>query len=339
MKGKVTIQDVAKVARVSPAMVSRVVNNSPSVSPAAAQLVRGVIDDLGYKPGGRGRSARRTGRPVVKRTNRIAFLKYGEYDEWFEYSIYMKVIKGVEKKIGECGQTLVLRHFDNLRSGAEELFQSKVDGLVLLSNKIDDPALYRALKKYPCCQVMGVIDDLAPWDHVTYKNSMIGSLAADYLLERNRLTCGMITETGMPNDLWAERCDVFKRRIEAAGGKVLEFALNRISVEEWSCPIDKIMEKIEELDGFFVFTDEITEAFYRGLQGRGVVIGEKLDVVSCDNHPFFLRGLEPRPASVDLQLEAIGRKAAQQVLWRIENPTEPRVGIELDVKLRMGSEA
>ena len=43
-----TIRDVAKLANVSVATVSRTLNNKPDVSGETRQKVLGVIDELGY---------------------------------------------------------------------------------------------------------------------------------------------------------------------------------------------------------------------------------------------------------------------------------------------------
>src|SRR4051794_28081853 len=59
----VTIRDVARKAGVSAMTVSRVINSSPSVSPATRSRVEQVIAELGYVPSrlARGLSAQRTG--------------------------------------------------------------------------------------------------------------------------------------------------------------------------------------------------------------------------------------------------------------------------------------
>ena len=50
MKKNVTISDVAKLSNISVSTVSRVINNSPHVSPQKRQLVLDAMKQLGYKP-------------------------------------------------------------------------------------------------------------------------------------------------------------------------------------------------------------------------------------------------------------------------------------------------
>src|SRR5579859_1143772 len=55
----VTIQDVARQARVSAATVSRVLNSSSNVQPDLARRVRAAVAALGYQPNGVARNLRR----------------------------------------------------------------------------------------------------------------------------------------------------------------------------------------------------------------------------------------------------------------------------------------
>ncbi|MEZ4608340.1 MAG: LacI family DNA-binding transcriptional regulator [Deinococcales bacterium] len=50
VKKAITLNDVAKISQVSHQTVSRVINNSPHVSPATRKKVLKVIEDLGYRP-------------------------------------------------------------------------------------------------------------------------------------------------------------------------------------------------------------------------------------------------------------------------------------------------
>ena len=44
----ITIKDIAEAANVSPATVSRVINNGPKVGPKTREHVKAVMDKMGY---------------------------------------------------------------------------------------------------------------------------------------------------------------------------------------------------------------------------------------------------------------------------------------------------
>ena len=50
MSNKITIRDIAKLAGVSPATVSGVLNNSGKQTPATVNLIHKIMDEVGYVP-------------------------------------------------------------------------------------------------------------------------------------------------------------------------------------------------------------------------------------------------------------------------------------------------
>ena len=81
-----TINDVAKLAGVSTATVSRVLNDYAHVSPAVLEKVMGAIDQLGYEPNQMAKSLRtlKTSRLIVTVPN-------------IANAFFANIIRGVEE--------------------------------------------------------------------------------------------------------------------------------------------------------------------------------------------------------------------------------------------------
>ena len=60
-------------------------------------------------------------------------------------------------------------------------------------------------------------------------------------------------------------------------------------------------------------------------------LGKDLDVISCDNEQQYLSSLKVRPATIDINLDLVGRRGVQQLLWRMKHPEEPS---RIDVLVR-----
>jgi LacI family transcriptional regulator len=74
---------------------------------------------------------------------------------------------------------------------------------------------------------------------------------------------------------------------------------------------------------------------YPLLKRLGVKIGTDVKVVSCNNERSILAGLDPMPASIDLCPEDIGRRAVEQLRWRITNPNDSsKIIIEVEPQLK-----
>jgi len=105
---------------------------------------------------------------------------------------------------------------------------------------------------------------------------------------------------------------------------------------------DKLIQKaIEELfhsdrapTGIFVTCDSLTAKIYPILKSMGIQIGTDLEIVSCNNEISLLAGLEPKPVSIDIQAELIGKTAVEQLRWRIMHPNDDsQRTIEIQPKL------
>jgi DNA-binding LacI/PurR family transcriptional regulator len=142
-------------------------------------------------------------------------------------------------------------------------------------------------------------------------------------------------------------CDrwlAFSHLIEESDAKTSQVVIEQSPTDllEVNTDRDKIIEKtIESLfhsneipTGIFVTCDSLTAKLYPILKSIGVNIGKDVEILSCDNQVSLLAGLEPKPVSIDIQAELIGRKAVEQLRWRIMNPDdESQRTIEIQPKL------
>jgi LacI family repressor for deo operon, udp, cdd, tsx, nupC, and nupG len=96
------IQDVAKQAGVSVATVSRVLNDSSSVSPETRDKVLSVVKNLNYRPNLLGRNLRRTEtRMVLVLLPTIA------------NPFYARIVKGIEDIAHKNGYNIMLCNTDS----------------------------------------------------------------------------------------------------------------------------------------------------------------------------------------------------------------------------------
>ena len=80
----------------------------------------------------------------------------------------------------------------------------------------------------------------------------------------------------------------------------------------------------------FVPGDSATAMVCRALAERGLRVGRDLSLVSCNNELPLLSGLYPTPTTIDIHAELIGRRAADQLAWRLTNDSP--VGLDVGVE-------
>ena len=103
-QGGATLEAVARVAGVSRATVSRVVNESPRVSPDVRAAVESAIRQLGYTPNRAARSL------VTRRSDSIAVVITEPTGRLFSDPFFPRLVRGVASELAARDLQLVLAH-------------------------------------------------------------------------------------------------------------------------------------------------------------------------------------------------------------------------------------
>jgi LacI family transcriptional regulator len=241
---------------------------------------------------------------------------------------------------------MILYHAPDLDSLPNEIRQKKLDGLVLfLSNSGEQMDKAGLLRTIPCVRVMG--DTLAqPWhDQVTYRNDLIGVLAAQHLLARGHQHAAVLGH--VESNLWQTRAQSFIDTMQAAGGTALSLGDNKlekvekdtllIDQQRLTALLDRLLASKPRPTGLFLLADLFVPPIYFQLLRRNIQPGKDIEVVSCNNEQRLLNGLIPQPATIDIHAEEIGKKAVEQLLWRIEHPGTDLMTILLSPKVIEGA--
>lgn len=131
MKKNATIRDVAKLANVSVATVSRVLNNKPDVSGETRQKVLDVIEELGY--------ARSTQwKQILSGKTKVITLHY-PYKLAISNQVSLHFITGVTTACEERGYTLHLVTQSLDENSLLDFYRTnQSDGVILMEIRMDD---------------------------------------------------------------------------------------------------------------------------------------------------------------------------------------------------------
>lgn len=135
---RLTLEEIAELAGVSRATVSRVVNDHPNVRDEVRQRVQAVIEQTGYQPNQAARSL------ASKRSNIIGlFTPLVGASDLFIDPYYPKLISGISRECNQMGYVLTLFVLENR---PEEYMKFRhaistglIDGLILTASSIADP--------------------------------------------------------------------------------------------------------------------------------------------------------------------------------------------------------
>lgn len=135
----ISIKDVAEKAGVSPSTVSRVLANNPRISPQTSERVRMVLKEMNYHPNEIARSL------VRQRSRTLGLILPNAIDQFFLNPFFPEVLRGISQSARKLGYDLFLSTASQGLNDVERLDQmvqsKRVDGVILLTVKLDDPLL------------------------------------------------------------------------------------------------------------------------------------------------------------------------------------------------------
>ena len=124
MEKEVTIYDIAKSVNLSPATVSRALNDHPAINSDTKNRIASVAQEMGYRSNMFASNLRR------QRTNTIGVI-VPRLDSYFMAT----VLAGMEKVANEAGYNLIIsQSLESVKkevANAKTMFDSRVDGLVV----------------------------------------------------------------------------------------------------------------------------------------------------------------------------------------------------------------
>jgi DNA-binding LacI/PurR family transcriptional regulator len=206
-----TIRDVARRAGVGVGTVSRVLNDSASVSPEAHARVRRAMEQLGYR-----RSA------VARSLSMGRAQAVGVVAPFFTTPSVIERLQGVAERLADAGYAIVLFSVETPRQ-REAVFRDlarhdHVDGLLVISLPLTDAEL-DAVRRHALPIVL-VDAAHAALDHVSVDDVRGGELAAEHLLAKGHRRIGFVGDT--PSEAFGftsseRRLEGLRRALAAAG--------------------------------------------------------------------------------------------------------------------------
>ena len=326
----VTLYDVARLAGVSTATVSRVVHGQDRVRESTRARVQQVIEELGYVPDGAAQSLSRRRKDVIGLVCLERRAK--QYDiENMNLLYYDEILRGVEARIRDCSNwSLLITFLQAEQEGAYLRLQSllgKVDGLIIAEGIIDPLLLARLGERVPVVVIAGDPEERAA-DVVTSDNwSGAAALATHLIVEHGKRRLFYLDGPPDVSDARQRRL-AFEAVLRAHPGSQLAGSYPGLfsvqSGEEAGARL--IAEHGGSLpDALVCGNDQMAIGALQAFAQAGVRVPEDLAVVGFDDiYPGSLS--HPPLTTVHQAMGLLGERACARLLDRIGRPSlRPRV--------------
>jgi len=306
-----TIRDVARLASVSVATVSNVLNSADRVSPELLARVRAAMEKLSYTPHAGARSLR-------KRSSGLIGLVVGDITNPF----FSDLFAAVEDAAAARGHLVLLCNSDE-RSEREEahlrmLRTQRIDGLILAPTgavSMNRASLLAQLE-VPIVLVDRAMDGLG-YDSVVLDNRRAGFEATRHLIACGHRRIGLINGPEVLRTA-AERLAGYREALLAAGLAVDPALVRDAGFRQQ--PAERALADLLALpdppSAIFATNNLMTVGVVKALADRGLACPRDLSAIGIDDLPWA-EAVSPRLTAVAQPVRAMGEAALDLLLRRL----------------------
>ncbi|MEH7093635.1 LacI family DNA-binding transcriptional regulator [Neobacillus vireti] len=308
-----TIKDIADLAQVSMATVSRVLNydETLNVAPETRKRIFEAAEELNYVVS-----------PKKKKTKKKELIglyySYSLEEELID-TYYLSIRVALEKKLERLGMELYNISKDDTKKNI-----SKIDGIICLGTfKKEEIELIKSFEK------LSVFVDANPdenyFDSVVIDFKSATKNALDYLIDLGHQNIGFIG--GVETDMYGKRFkdlrqDVFESYLKDKGILKEEFVkIGGYNPKDGYLILKEMLSGNERPTAVFVANDSIAIGCYKAAYELGIKIPDDLSIVGF-NDVSSAQYMVPPLTTVKLYTEIMGETAVDLLLERIATKRE-----------------
>ena len=308
----ITIKEVAELANVSQATVSRALNGHSTVKESNKSKVFAAIETLGYKPNAFAQGL------ASSRSNSIGML-VGSLSGSF-YGPLMHASENVIRKrnmhlIVTSGLESTEKEADSIRF----LESKQVDGLIIHSDMLSDEALIKIVQKNPATVILNRYVPELSSQCICTDNELGGYLATQYLLAlgHRKVACitGQMSKIDSRDRLQGYRSALAEFAVSYDANLVAEGRFDHAGNHEVA---RRLLDRDNAISAIFCQNDNIALAVYDICNERGLTIGEDISIVGFDNDTYS-QHIRPTLTTINFPLEEMAVEAANCTLSLIYN--------------------
>jgi LacI family transcriptional regulator len=306
---EITIYDIANKLGVSPATVSRALNNNPSINVQTRKKINALAEKLGYRHNLFASSLR------LQKTQTIGVILH-ELNSYFITS----VLAGIEKVARESKYNLIIVHSaesaDLEVANARNLFHKRVDGVIAsLSFDTEDLSHFKQFqnKHIPVVFFDRVFEN-SDGAKVIINNFQAGYDATTHLIEQGCKRIAHITSS-LKRNVYSERKRGYKQALEDHKIKFDEklIVIDGLKEEDAIRSAKRVLAMKPLPDGIFITNDFCAAVVVQMLKDAGLRIPEDIAVVGFNNDNIG-KVISPKLTTINYPGFEMGQVAARSLI-------------------------
>lgn len=303
-----TINDVCKLAGVSKATVSRVINGTGQVKPATRSVVTSAMEELGYHPNVLARAL------ATNSSNAIGLAL-----PHFESSYFGTVMVQATQATQNAGKKLLVMDSQNHAEGEKEavlaLATQRCDAIVLYSRHLNthDLTSLQDQLSVPLIVLNRFLPD-TPLHSFGLDQNQLATLAVQHLLDLGHRSIAYITSP-MQSDTGRIRYSAYESLLQSAQ---IERDCHLVvqgenSLESGYRAVVDLLAAGRSFTAIFACNDDMAIGAIRALYDHGIRVPQDVSVVGIDNEPQAAYAI-PSLSTVSLPIQALTADAMKLAL-------------------------
>ena len=323
-----TLNDVAQLAQVSTATVSRCLNDPGKVLPSTRERVQEAIASLGYTPNFAARFM------AAKRTFTI-----GAIIPTMENAIFARGLQAFQETLHDRGYTMLVASSAYDPKVEEEQIRTLVargaDGILLIGHDRDPQIVDYLIQQHVPAVVAWSYDPDALLPSVGFDNRAAMCALTDHVLGLGHTRLAMIAGVTQGNDRARARVYGVFDAMAAQGLDPANLALveAKYDVAEAAAALIALMQRDPKPSIVLCGNDVLAAGALQGARELGLDVPRALSITGFDDIELA-RVAVPELTTVHVPHAEMGRRAAAELIGIIEEK-RPGVSTKLDARLIM----
>ncbi len=305
-----SIREVAKLAGVSPATVSRVMNGTANVDDEKRERVLQAIEKTGFVPNAVARS-------LFKKSAKTIGLIIPSITNPF----FTQMASAIEKTADEYGYRLIFCNtgtdLEKEKSSLTMLESMNADGIILTTSH-DEIETYVEQCKVPVIVTDRLFREKTNNNHVHCDHYAGGRMAMEHLLDCG---CEKIVCVKGPQQISSAKARYDGYRDVCRDKNIQEYTIDcDYDFNAGLSMTEELIEQYPDVDGIVACNDMVALSIYKILQKQGIKVPEQIQLIGFDGI-YLSELLTPELTTIAQPIDEIGRKAAELIIHKEEDVT------------------
>lgn len=327
---KTIMQDIAKLAGVSPGTVSNALNDRKGVGKDTKLKIIKIAEELGYF-----HNRKKSEEKIIRL---ILFKKHG-YVLSSDTQFFSALISACENECRQRGYELLISQIIHGEQAKEDIFkivnQSKIDGIVLIATEMEENDFVHFENVDTPIVMLDSYFGTKSYDSILINNVRGAYVATKYFINNGHTRLGFL---GSTKNISNFECR-YRGFINAINDSNLRFREDdKILIEP---TLDGAYRDMKEFlsnhkrdlpTALFALNDIMALGAMKAMQEEGIKIPKQVSVIGFDDIPFSSLS-NPNLTTMKVYTDEMGRLAIKRLCEKIENEDEVSLKIEIDTKL------